>query len=86
MTRGTAATLAAKQATSTIPIVVLTQAISSVKVSLPVWRDQAVTLRGLRALIRILARSDYNFSGRHFPQSLAWRFFIMAVQAEIRTN
>ena len=53
VTGGTKATLAAKQATSTIPIVVGNAGDSSVRASFPVWRDQAETLRGLRASIRI---------------------------------
>ena len=63
-THNTPPVLAAKQATSVIPIVFARRPTELVPASWPVWRDQAATSPDCRARVQILLANGSNFYGR----------------------
>ena len=75
---GTAAVVAAKQATSVIPIVFATVADPVAPAWSPVWRDRAATSPACRSSRPIFRASDSNSCARLFPAFAGWRSWPMS--------
>ena len=73
VTSATAAIVAAKQATSVIPIVFAAAGIRSAPVWSRAWRNQAATSPACRSSKPMLRPSDLNFCARLSAISAGWR-------------